>query len=152
MYTQQDLERARSQARTSALTAGGLLTLGIALLAAGLALRIKALAAAGLVVPAMAAYFVYDVWCAPRCKYVRFLKDLLGGRSHDARGVMGERAAQPRRSEEGVLVYDMPIRLEGEQSDTLFYWDAQRPLPPLDQGAAVALTAYGRYIVKICAV
>ncbi len=149
MYTQQDLERARGQARSSAWAAGALAALGALLLAAGLIIRSKALAAAGLVAPVMAAYFVYDVWCAPRYKYVRFLRDLLSGRSHDARGAVGERASQPRRSEEGVLVYDMPIRLDGEQSDTLFYWDAQRPLPPVEPGTEVELTAYGRYIVKI---
>ena len=150
MYTQQDLERVRSQARTSALTAGGLLALGAALLAAGLALRIKGLAAAGLVAPAMAAYFVYDVWCAPRCKYVRFLKDLLGGRSHLARGRILSISAQARRSEEGVGVYDVSVRLEGEDRDTLFYWDVQRPLPQVQGEAPVEITAYGRYIVKIC--
>ena len=144
MYTSQDLDLARARAKKSALLSAALLLLGVALLALALVMRIKPLAFAGLIVPAMAAYFTFDVWCSPRLKYLRFLQDLLGGRRHQLRGVVKGVAGQARNSEEGVPVHDVTVRAEGEEMDTLFYWDDQRTLPQADPQRLMDITAYGR--------
>ena len=149
MYTSQDLDRARAAAKKSAVLSAALLALGIALLAYALVARIKPLAFGGLILPAMAAYFIFDVWCSPRLKYLRFVQDLLGGRSHHVRGVIRGVAGQARNSEEGVAVHDVTVRAEGEEMDTLFYWDDQRPLPQVDPQRLMAITAYGRYIILL---
>lgn len=149
MYTAQDLERAQAQEKKWALYSAALAGVGIVLLVCALVVRVKALAYLGLLLPVMAAYFTFDVFFSPRHKYACFLQDMLNGRSHQAQCVIKEVDPQARHSEDGVQVHDVSVRVQGEEADSLFYWDDQRPLPQAAPEKPVRITAYGRYITNI---
>lgn len=149
MYNQQMFVSCRQQAKKTSLAMFSLIGLAIILMAAGLILRIKIMTFLGFILPLAAAYFVYDLFLAPCLRYTRHLADLLNGRSHQAAGVVRKVSDQWRLSEEGVRVRDVLILLDGDERETLFYWDDKLPLSALPVEKPISLIAYGRYITHI---
>lgn len=147
LYGEDDIAVARKSLKRQMLIVYAFIAVGAGVSAAGLALRIRPLAVAGITLFCMAAYFWYDMKASVWRKYLRFLIDVKTGRAHVSEGVIDEVAESVRRSEEGVAIRDVSLK-DTSGEETLFYWDDAKPLPQL-AGKNVRVTAYGRYITGV---
>ena len=146
MYTETDRQTTQRAAKRAHFAAGLFLFLGLLITVAGLIFRVRALAVLGLGVGGCAAYFYYSLKAGPRVRYARFLREIETGLSRKTRVIFEELSAASRVTEEGVSVFDLAARDEDGET-RLFYFDAAKPLPTLQPGQSVDLTAYGRYVV-----
>ncbi|MDO4549199.1 MAG: hypothetical protein Q4D04_13995 [Clostridia bacterium] len=146
LYSDLDSAECSRRLKTEATIAISLIVAGIAFLVAGLVVRSKLIATAGIIVFAAIAYFWFDNKVVPWQKYKRYLSDVAVGRAHEAAGRVIDVCESVRKSEEGVDIRDFYLKTDDDDEGTLFYWDNAKTLPDV-AGKEVRITAYGRYII-----
>lgn len=149
MYTEERLAQARRQRKRTALMPAVFAGCAVLLFVLGLVIRVKILTVGGLIIPLMAAFFTYSMFCAPQVRYVRFVNEVRSGRSRGVEGIFVSLDPAARIGEEGVLFHDLIIRATSDGVDTLYYWDDRMPFPGLEPGQEVNGISYGRYITKL---
>ena len=149
MYTEERLTQAKRQRKRAAVMPAVLAGCALLLFVLGLVIRVKILAICGLILPLMAAFFTYSMYCAPQVRYVRFVNDVRTGRSRGLDGSFVSLDPATRTGEEGVLIHDVIIRTAPDDVETLYYWDDRMPFPELEPGQKVKGTSYGRYVIQL---
>ena len=148
LYSDSDVIESKNALKRHMTVAIALLAAGIVVTVAGLIVRNKALAVAGVIAGAALAYFWYDMKALPWRKYHGFLCDMSTGRAHVSEGVVTLVKDGVRKSEEGVEIRDFYLKESPDGAETLFYWDEAKTLPDV-VGKSVRVNAYGRYVIEI---
>ncbi len=92
--------------------------------------------------------FGYTMFLAPVIAYLNHVDHALNGKVRQTTGWLKE-VEEAAVWREGLEVIPLMIninRMENEEDDRLFYWDARRPLPPWHLGGQVTLTSYDKLI------
>lgn len=151
LYSDADQAQARSSAMAAIAVALGALALGIIGLVAALVLRARVPAMLSLSLGAMLAWFLYDLFAAPRIKYRTFLRDMAQGLSRETTGTLLSIADAPRIVE-GIAVRDMLLRTDAvpgahDDPNRLFYWDDAKSCASLAPGCHLTIVSYGRRVI-----
>lgn len=157
MYTPEDEALARRIWRRRLLIslapAAAGLGLGVGLFVAGCALRSDTLwmATAALTVLGGGAFlFLFGVWARPALDYLRHVRRMLHGRRRETVGVM-TRFAPELCERDGIWCHAMMVNLgSGEaEDDRLFYFDDEKPAPPMPVGTRVRVVSNDRMVCGI---
>ena len=148
MYTTADL-MAVSRQKNKRI---GLLAIPVLLLLAGivvsLIVRVEWLTSLLSMVLGILLVFCLDMFILPLHRYEKHLAHALGGKTRQVTGCLKE-MEETAVDKEGLPFYPLIIninKMENEEDDRLFYWDARRPLPPWHLGGQVTLTSYDKLI------
>lgn len=149
MYTEKDFETVARQARLRLI---GLIALGAAFLAIILVVnhqRLEYLTMALGGVGFIAVYFVASFKVAPWIRYNRFLREMKAGRKRTLACTFHGFSPE-LRTHDGVEVYDMNVSVgEGEEDQRLYYWDADKAQPTLEEGQQVIVESFGNFVVSV---
>lgn len=94
--------------------------------------------------------FCYCMFLAPVVAYQRHVEHALHGKVRQTTGGLKEIEETPVWRD-GLEVIPLLIninRMDNEEDDRLFYWDARRPLPEYILGQTVTLTSYDKLITN----
>lgn len=92
--------------------------------------------------------FGYTMFLSPVIAYQNHVYHALNGKVRQTTGWLKEVEEMPVWRE-GLEVIPLMLninRMENEEDDRLFYWDARRPLPGWHLGGQVTLTSYDKLI------
>ena len=149
MYTDADLMLANAKRQRGLIFAGAFLGLSLCALIVGSIIRIEYLATFGTALFACAFYAVLELFAMPHVRYARFLNDVHAGISRETK-VNFVRISDEPRMIDGVMCYDFET-CEGnaDNSERLFYFDADKQPPALEPGCPLLITSFGNYITQI---
>lgn len=146
MYTEQDFEDIRAQARRRAIA----LSLPAVLLLAGIIVsfiyRVRWLTMGLTILLGAFAIFAYGLLLYPVIAYSRHLDDVLHGRVRSLTGTFKE-MEEGAVIREGVYYYPMMLSvgdMENPEDDRLFYYDANLPRPDWKKGETLTVTAHDK--------
>lgn len=148
MYTTADLTAVTQQKnKRIALLAipGALLLSGIVV---SLIFRLEWLTSLLSVVLGILLIFCLDMFILPLHRYEKHLAHALGGKTRQNTGWLKE-MEENLVVKEGLPFYPVILninKMENEEDDRLFYWDAHTPRPDWQPGQKLTLTSYDKRI------
>lgn len=148
MYTTADLTAVTQQKnKRIALLAipGALLLAGIVV---SLIFRMEWLTSLLSVVLGILLIFCLDMFILPLHRYEKHLTHALGGKTRQNTGWLKE-MEENLVVKEGLPFYPVILninKMENEEDDRLFYWDAHTPRPDWQPGQKLTLTSYDKRI------
>lgn len=95
--------------------------------------------------------FVYDLSIKPLSCYARHLQGVLQGRTHTLDAIFKHVDAQPSVVD-GVTYRGMIVSAGNptdEEDDRLFYFDMEKPFPPLQEGDRLRVTYHDRAVAQL---
>lgn len=148
MYTTADYAAVRQQKNKRI----ALLAIPCALLLAGIVVsfivRMEWLTSLLSVVLGIVLMFCLDMFILPLHRYENHLAHALGGKTRQITGCLKEMEVN-LVDKEGLPFYPVIIninKMENEEDDRLFYWDAHTPRPDWQPGQKLTLTSYDKRI------
>ena len=147
MYTDADLMLANRQKNRRLSIAGIALVLAIAALVIGCTLRIQPIATFGTAFFACLFYAILELYAMPCVRYAQFLGDMHNGMRRQTTGEFIRMDDQPRMNA-GIACYDLYVREPNDDTEILFYLDAEKPRPHLESGQQIKLTSFGNYVTN----
>lgn len=152
MYTEQDLLSVRKQEKTRWMILGGISLLFIAGIVYSLIIRMEPLTAGLSVVLGAIFIFVYDLTIKPLHCYSTLLRNLLYGRTRQLDCTFQSIDADISLVD-GVKYYGMTLLQQdedgGDPFERLLYWDAEQPIPQLQQGERLHIVYHDRMIASL---
>lgn len=148
VYTLQDLEQINAQKKKRLFVLMLPCLLLLAVLVYSLTIRVQWLTTVVTILLGVVLIFGYTVFLSPLICYARHLNHALHGKTRKTSGYLKE-VEEEAVYREGLQVKPMMIsidRIESEEDDRLFYWDANLPLPPWQLGQKITLTSYDKLV------
>lgn len=153
MYQEQDLLAIRAQQKKRWVLLGVPALVMLAGLVATLVLRMEVATDVLTLLIGVLLIFGYDMFIKPLRRYERHLNNVLHGRTH-------ELVCQYDHTDEALSIVDgvayraMTFITRDEKNkvfERLFYYDAQKPLPDLQQGAMVQVVYHDHELASVTA-
>ncbi|MBE5804857.1 MAG: hypothetical protein E7316_10150 [Clostridiales bacterium] len=151
MYTEQDLSSILKQQNKRWLVVGSICLLLAGVVVFSLVKRIEALTTCTTIVLGAVLIFGYDMFIRPLHRYAIFLNNALHGRTREADCVYQSVDADPSQVD-GVYYFGMTVQQtddDGKPFDRLFYWDAEKPFPQLQQGDKLHIVYHDRMVADL---
>lgn len=152
MYTEQDLLSIRKQEKKRWTIVGVVALLFIAGIVYSLIIRSEALTAGLTIVLVAILIFVYDLTIKPLHCYATLLHNLLHGRTRQLDCTYHSIDADLSLVD-GVKYYGMTVLQQdedgGDPFERLLYWDAEKPIPQLQQGDQLHIVYHDRMIASL---
>lgn len=151
MYTQQDLNTVTKQKNKRWLILGAVCLLLLAGIVYSLAIRMEALTAGLTVLLGALLIFFYDLTIKPLRCYEIFLRNALHGRTRMLDCTYLSTDADVSLVE-GVKYYALSLEQTGDDGtpfERMLYWDALKPVPPLNKGDRLHIVYHDRMIVDL---
>lgn len=149
MYNESDYKQAAKQATLRVILA---LLLAVAFVAVALVFNRMRLQAPMLATAAVGFAVVFFLWSfkvTPWTKYNRFLREMRNGqRRHTECSFL--HFTPETRMHDGVEVHEMIVTVgTGEEDERLYYWDADKPEPTLQEGERIRVESFGNFITDV---
>lgn len=152
MYTEQDLLSIRKQLKTRWSILGVIALVFIAGIVYSLIIRVEALTTGLTIALGVILILAFDLTLKPLHCYASLLDDLLHGLTRQL-----DCAYQSIDADislvDGVKYYGMTVLQNdedgGEAFERLLYWDAQKPIPQLQQGDKLHIVYHDRMIASL---
>lgn len=152
MYTEQDLLSIRKQLKTRWTILGVVALLFIAAIVYSLIIRVEALTAGLTIAMGAILIFTFDLALKPLHCYAALLDNLLHGRTRELDCTYHSIDADISLVD-GVKYYGMSVLQQdedgGDPFERLLYWDAQKPIPQLNQGEKLHIVYHDRMIASL---
>ncbi len=152
MYTEQDLLSINKQLKTRWTLLGVIALLFVAGIVYSLIIRMEALTAGLTIVLGAILIFVFDLAIKPLHRYAALLRNLLHGRTRQLDCAYLHIDADISLVD-GVKYYGMTVLQQdedgGDPFERLLYWDAQKPIPQLEQGEKLHIVYHDRMIASL---
>lgn len=123
----------------------------LAILVASLVLRIQWLTILCTLLCGGALIFFYDLFLKPLCCYRCLMRNILTGIRRETDAIFSSFSTEVAQVE-GVDYYTMNVVCqddEGEDYDRFFYFDIQKPFPPLKAGEPIRVIYHDRMVCDI---
>lgn len=149
MYNESDYKQAAKQATLRVILA---LLLAVAFVAVALVfnrMRLQAPMLATAAVGFVVVFFLWSFKVTPWTKYNRFLREMRNGqRRHTECSFL--HFTPETRMHDGVEVHEMIVTVgTGEEDERLYYWDADKPEPTLQEGERIRVESFGNFITDV---
>lgn len=150
MFTSNDYIRARKGFFFHLGVMALILVMMAAIFAVMLALRLRIVGSAVLLIGAWAAYFYGTMVFAPWKGYYRLVSDMHGGLSRTSE-VLFVGVSKDSRVLDGVEVKDFIVCEDADKNvEMLYLWDADKPVPEeYTKGQKLRIESFGKYIKNI---
>lgn len=146
MYTEQDYADICTQKKKRTLLLLLPLLLMLALLVYSLIVRIELLTTLTTIAAGILSLFVHGLFIKPVSAYAAHIDQVLHGRVRTLTGAFKEMETETTLRD-GVLYYGFLLnvgRMNDEEDDRLFYWDANLPLPDWKKGERITVTHHDK--------
>lgn len=150
MYTEQDYADICAQRKKRIILCTIPLVLLFAVLIYSLIIRLEALTVAATILMGLIWLFVHGLFIKPVSAYRRHMDQVMHGRVHTLTAAFKEMDDLPVLRE-GVRYFGMLMnvgRMDNEEDDRLFYYDANLPRPDWKQGEMITITYHDKALGK----
>lgn len=151
MYTEQDLSSVLEQRNKRWLVVGVICLLLAVVLVFSLVVRMEYVTILSTIALGAVLLFGYEMFIKPLHRYSIFLDNALNGRSHEVECTYQGVEADISQVD-GVDYYGITVLQnddDGKPFERLFYWDAQRPIPQLQQGDKLRIIFHDRMVSNL---
>ena len=148
MYTEQDFSDIKAQKKKRALLMMIPCILLLAVIIYSLVIRMEALTVGLTIVLGCYFFFVHGLLYMPVNAYYQHMDQVMHGRTRTITGAFKE-MNETAVLRDGVYYYPMLLnvgRMEDEEDDRLFYFDANLPRPAWEKGDMLTLTYHDKAV------